>query len=562
MKILFSRYILLFILIFCFFTQNKDATTEQNNHTKQTINTSKQNQNNGATTKITPVPVKHEKKNNSSTINNTNKQHNINNSNNNSKNSNQKTNTINNKPKTQQTNQQPVRKKDEIDKIIEQIEKKQKIINCFATPNNNTQKIKQENFKLETKNIPNDILETYAGMVGDKRMNAGLTLDLTMEARNIGIWTLIINGKNIQNDKFVKSYIQPETNRFFIDVNTNLIKDKTINFTYQMPKDIRLKYGRQETGYRIAIDLPIGTKIINKKISKDEIAVKFANQAIVDEYDKQKQIEEKQKEKNNSNVKNNNNNKQQSNKQTKQYDQGGLYRVSQDATFQTITLSHPKPYVVVIDPGHGGIDPGAKSSAGNYEKNITLKYAKALKTELEKYNFKVVMTRDKDKSVALIDRVKIAHNAKADLFISLHTDAHENPNISGTTVYRITHIDEEHPDWTRFYNRNYLPKQYTKYVNNHSVLDILVGMTHQTLSEKSSIIIDNILLSFKKNNICKICRHGQRALLVLRGLDMISILIEIGYISNKQEEEKILLESNIKTFTKNLAKTINDTFKE
>ena len=417
-----------------------------------------------------------------------------------------------------------------------------------------------EEYIAENKDGP--LVESYAGMVGDKRASKGLTLDLTMETRGAGYWLLCVNGKEIENVKLVHSYLKINPSRFLIDVNTNLLQDKVVNFTYQMPRDIRLKYGQQLNGYRIAIDLPIGTKIANKKVSKGEISVKFINQDIVDEYEKKRLEEEKLRRIEIVGKKSNNDTKSGGAPNFSYLDSGtyGMRKITKDAVFKKIKLDHKRRLTVAIDAGHGGIDPGAKSKKGVYEKNITLMYAKGLEKELKRLGINVVMTRDDDKTIALTNRVKIAKQAKADLFVSLHTDAHDDSKISGTTVYRLSYINGNHPDWERFYNKNYLPKQYESYVNNRSILDILVGMTHRTLIEKSSIIVDNTLLTFQKDNICKRCRYGQRSFAVLRGLDMLSMLIEIGYITNPSEEKKILLASNVEKFSKSLANAIVKTF--
>ncbi len=413
------------------------------------------------------------------------------------------------------------------------------------------------------KNKEDEILETYAGMVGDKRASNGIMLDLTMETRGVGRWLLCVNGKNIENEKLVTSDLQQSTSRFLIDVNTDLLNDKVVNFTYQMPRDIRLRYGKQKKGYRIIIDMPNNTKIVTKKVSKGEISVKFVNYDIIT---LNEELKKKKKKQDLSSIKDEKKTiaTDDSNKSSSDviFDskRNGLREIEGDTIFEKIKIKHKKPLVVAIDAGHGGIDPGAKSTKGFYEKDITLKYAKSLQAELKKRNIRVVMIRTNDKTVPLTNRVKIAKQSNADLFISLHTDAHVNPKISGTTVYRLSDLNDSHPDWKRFYNKHYLPKKYENYVNNYNILDMLLSMTHQTLSRKSSIIMDNVLLSFKKNGICKICRKGQRSFAVLRGLNMISILIEIGYISNPKEEKKLLLASNIKKFSVELANVIAKTF--
>ena len=99
----------------------------------------------------------------------------------------------------------------------------------------------------------------------------------------------------------------------------------------------------------------------------------------------------------------------------------------------------PKPRpgtaVVVIDPGHGGKDPGAVSYLGNYEKDITLAIARKLAAILQRRGVQVVMTRQGDTFVELNDRADIANNAGADLFVSIHGDSMEDRTHRGFTVY-------------------------------------------------------------------------------------------------------------------------------
>ena len=432
-----------------------------------------------------------------------------------------------------------------------------------SAPQNNKNDVEQE-----IKKNKEDLLETYAGMVGDKRLGKGLTLDITMETHGEGYWLLIINGQKIQNEKLVKTSLQQIPVRLLIDVNTDLLQDKIVNFTYQMPKDIRLKYGNQTNGYRIAIDLPNGTKMAHRKITKNEISIKLINQTMIEEFNhKQEELKQQQQKETSQQIQSKNapqvvNSNEPTSERVYKENYDGLQNISKNASFQKIHLGAKRKLIVAIDAGHGGIDPGANGQSGSLEKNITLKYAQKLKQILEAKGVKVIMTRDSDRTVSLLNRVKKAKEGNADLFVSLHADAHDNPKIEGTTVYKLAHLDNKHPDWQRFYNTSYLPDQYTNYVNNKSVLDILVGMAHQSLLEKSSIMVDNILLIFKHREVCRKCRHGQRSLAVLRGLDMLSILIEIGYITNKNEEQKMLLESNIAKFSKTLAEVIVHTFVE
>jgi len=97
-----------------------------------------------------------------------------------------------------------------------------------------------------------------------------------------------------------------------------------------------------------------------------------------------------------------------------------------------------KARTVVLDPGHGGQDPGAISKSGYYEKNITLNMAKETKALLEKAGYKVVLTRDKDIFIPLRGRIKKAHEAQADLFISIHADSAKSSSAQGLSIYTIS----------------------------------------------------------------------------------------------------------------------------
>ena len=95
--------------------------------------------------------------------------------------------------------------------------------------------------------------------------------------------------------------------------------------------------------------------------------------------------------------------------------------------------------IVVLDPGHGGVDPGAIGVSGVYEKNITLAMAKELKAEIEdRYGYKVYLTRSRDIFIPLRDRVKIARRYEADLFLSIHADSAYNRKAQGLSVYTLS----------------------------------------------------------------------------------------------------------------------------
>ena len=351
------------------------------------------------------------------------------------------------------------------------------------------------------------------GYIGAEKQGEKVKLDILFERREMSD-LITISGHGIEDKEYVLTSMQGEPPRFFIDVFGAKIKNKNVIFEYKIPKGTRLKYGRQpNTNYRIAFDLETGAHVKNVVRVKDTISVLLT-------YDNRHRQEPKIELKPADNT-------PTSSPQQCAYDNGnvtitdnfaGLKKVSSNAKFQKVRLDNGKQPVIAIDAGHGGVDSGAIGVSKNKEKTITLIYAKELQFLLQRRGFKVVMTRKRNQTIQL-------------------------------------------GDWKRFYNKNYLPTHYEKYLSNTSVLDVLLGMTHKSLLEKSSTFVNNILLDFKKKGICRNCRHGQRSLAVLRGLNMISILIEIGYITNPDEEEKILSADYIRKFCTALTDAIENTFR-
>src|SRR5688572_21656820 len=99
----------------------------------------------------------------------------------------------------------------------------------------------------------------------------------------------------------------------------------------------------------------------------------------------------------------------------------------------------PRPKLVFLDPGHGGKDPGAQGVRGTQEKAVVMAIARELQRELQVGGrYRVMLTRTSDSYVALRERVARAQAAKADLFLSLHADSHDNPEVRGASVYTLS----------------------------------------------------------------------------------------------------------------------------
>ena len=230
----------------------------------------------------------------------------------------------------------------------------------------------------------------------------------------------------------------------------------------------------------------------------------------------------------------------------------------------TVSKSVSKKKIIVLDPGHGGQDPGAISVSGKYEKDLTLKMAKETKALLEKRGYKVVLTRDKDFYIPLRGRIQKAHEANADLFISIHADSAKNKSAKGLSIYTIseTASDKEAAALAERENKADILFGMDLADYQPEVGNILIDFAKKYAMDQSSIYADYVVNEMKKEVNLRQNAHRFAGFVVLKSPNIPSVLLEMGYLSNPQEDKLMQKESYRKKLGTALANAVDTYFKK
>lgn len=212
---------------------------------------------------------------------------------------------------------------------------------------------------------------------------------------------------------------------------------------------------------------------------------------------------------------------------------------------QTVSLARQlglSVRTIVIDPGHGGKDPGCYFAEGIMEKDIVLDLAKKLKDRIErKLGCEVLLTRTTDRSLPLDERTAFANVKKADLFISLHVNAHNQSNIFGVETYFLNMATDQRAVMVAARENATSEKNIS---DLQSILNDL--MLNTKISESSKLayqVQDGIMAGIKKEyKTNKSLGVKQAPFYVLIGAEMAAILVETGFITNPTERKRLLNE--------------------
>ncbi len=233
-----------------------------------------------------------------------------------------------------------------------------------------------------------------------------------------------------------------------------------------------------------------------------------------------------------------------------------------------VPLAPPQPEgdnrpVVAIDAGHGGVDPGAIGPSGIYEKTLVLDYAKELKRQIEAGGrYRVYMTREDDVFIRLRDRVGQAQASKADIFISLHANTHRRRDLRGASVYTLSEkaSDAEAAALAAKENRADVIAGVNLSDQPEVVSKILIDLAQRETMNQSKAFANLLVKELAQAGSLVRNSHRSAGFAVLKSPTVPSVLVELGYMSNKAEEKLLRSESHRRKLVKSVVQAIDRYF--
>jgi N-acetylmuramoyl-L-alanine amidase len=220
--------------------------------------------------------------------------------------------------------------------------------------------------------------------------------------------------------------------------------------------------------------------------------------------------------------------------------------------------------VIVVDAGHGGIDPGTHGQGGTVEKDVVLSVAKELKTALEATGrYRVQLTRDSDVFIPLRQRVNIARAAHGDLFVSLHADSNDHHEVRGASVYTLSEdaSDREAAKLAEKENMSDVIAGVDLTGENNPVASILIDLVQRDTINRSVRFAETVIGALPTATMVRPSSpHRAAGFAVLKAPDVPAVLIELGYLTNTKDEAEMATEPWRKQVAQTISSSIDKHF--
>jgi len=218
---------------------------------------------------------------------------------------------------------------------------------------------------------------------------------------------------------------------------------------------------------------------------------------------------------------------------------------------------------VVLDPGHGGIDPGAIGLSGVYEKDLVLDAARLVAQQLDATRrYRVVLTSTSDEFVALQDRVARARAADGDLFLSIHADALPDPDMRGASVFTLSEKASDAQAAALAARENKVDLIAGIDLSRHApeVSSILIDLARRQTNNQSIQLARHLVDDLGRDVAMLNHSHRSAGFAVLKAPDIPSALVEMGCLSNRVEERALRTPTYRRKVAAGIARSINDYF--
>jgi N-acetylmuramoyl-L-alanine amidase len=215
--------------------------------------------------------------------------------------------------------------------------------------------------------------------------------------------------------------------------------------------------------------------------------------------------------------------------------------------------------LIILDAGHGGIDPGAIGASGSYEKTLVLSYSRELKRQ---GRYRVQLTRNSDVFIRLRDRVVSAQAAEADVFISLHANSHRKKSLRGAAVYSLSEkaSDAEAAALAAKENKADVIAGIDLSAQTEVVSKILIDLAQRETMNQSKIFANILVKELATAGPLLRNTHRSAGFAVLKSPTVPSVLVELGYLSNKKEERLLRSEAHRRKLSAAIIRAIDGYF--